>query len=382
MKRFVSLLTALLLLAGALSAAASIYDPDAVTMYVKTSDGKTLNMREQPDPNAKVLAQIPYGAEVTVYSDFLGMVWYHIQYGMFNGYVKTEFLTDHKPKPFVTPTPRPTAKPTSTPKPTAKPTPTPTPSPAELIAREIEAARSLGLVPQGMLSEGNVTWQELDGLLTNAIRLKSKNPAAIRSHVYLTLEEYNAANAGAQFNIVLRGVAAAEMYGALIDMGEEDPSLDHSHDPYIADAADIILAQEYAGIVTSDDRSDWRQFPMLEMAITILDHADTTSGKPVMSIDAEHLFFPTHPLTRTDAILGVYRLYRSFHTGMGTVLVTHSRQANLRANPSMKATIIGKADPGNVYVVVAIPSNGWYQIMLPNGTTAFIAAGMVSFTMN
>jgi len=67
---------------------------------------------------------------------------------------------------------------------------------------------------------------------------------------------------------------------------------------------------------------------------------------------------------------------------MGTVLATHSRQANLRANPSMKAAIIGKADPGNVYVVVAIPSNGWYQIMLPNGTTAFIAAGMVSFTMN
>lgn len=375
MKRFFSLLTALFLLAAMLPAAASIYDPDAYPMYVKTPDGKQLNMREEPDPNARVLTKIPYGAEVTVYPDILGMVWNHVQYGMYNGYVKTEFLTDRQPKPFITPTPKPTAKPTP------KPTPTATPSPAELIAREIQAARSLGLVPQGMLSEGNVTWQELDGLLTNAVRLKSKNPAAIRSHVYLTLEEYQAASAGAQFNIVLRGVAAAEMYGALIDMGDENPRQDHFHDPYIADADDIGLAQGYAGVVTTDDSSDWRQLPMLDMVITVLDHADTTSGNPVMSIDAEHLFFPTHPLTRTDAILGVYRLHRSFHTGIGTVLVTHTRQANLRAEPSMKATIVGKADPGNVYEVVGIPTNGWYQIMLPNGTTVFIAAGMVSFTM-
>jgi uncharacterized protein YgiM (DUF1202 family) len=376
MKRVICLLTALFLMAAMLPATASIYDPDAIIMYVKTPDGNKLNMREEPDPNAKILTKIPYGAEVTVYSDILGMIWYHVQYGMFNGYVKTEFLTDRQPKPFITPTPKPTAKPTPT------PTPTATPSPAELIAREIEAARSLGLVPQGMLSEGNVTWQELDGLLTNAVRLKSKNPGAIRSHVYLTLEEYQAANAGAQFNIVLRGLAAAEMYGALIDMGEENPRLNHSHDPYIADAADITMAQEYAGVVTTADSSDWRQLPLLDMVITVLDHADTTSGKPVLSIDAEHLFFPTHPLTRTDAILGVYRLYRSFHTGIGTVVVTPTRQANLRAEPSMKAAIVGKADPGNVYEVVGIPTNGWYQIMLPNGTTVYIAAGMVSFTMN
>jgi uncharacterized protein YgiM (DUF1202 family) len=374
MKRIICLLTALLLMAAMLPATASIYDPDAIIMYVTTPDGNKLNMREEPDPNAKIITKIPYGAEVTVYMDILGMVWYHVQYGMFNGYVKTEFLTDRHPKPFVTPTPKPTAKPT--PKPTA------TPSPAELIAREIEAAHSLGLVPQGMLSEGNVTWQELDGLLTNAVRLKSKNPGAIRSYVYLTLEEYQAANAGAQFNIVLRGVAAAEMYGALIDMGEENPGLNHSHDPYIADTAEIIKAQEYAGVVTTAGSSDWRQLPLLDMVITVLDHADAASGKPALSIDADHLFFPTHPLTRTDAIVGVYRLYHSFHTGIGTVLVTHARQANLRAEPSMKAAIVGKADPGNVYEVVGIPSNGWYQIMLPNGTSAYIAAGMVSFAMN
>jgi len=376
MKRVISLLTAFILMAALLPAAASIYDPDTIIMYVKTPDGNKLNMREEPDPNARILTKIPYGAQVTVYSDILGMVWYHVQYGMFNGYVKTEFLTDRNPKPFITPTPKPTAKPTP------KPTPTATPSPAELIAREIQAVRSLGLVPQGMLSEGSVTWQELDGLLTNAVRLKSKNPGAIRSHVYLTLEEYQAANAGAQFNIVLRGLAAAEMYGALIDMGEENPRLNHSHDPYIADAADITMAQDYAGLVTAADSPDWRQLPLLDMVITVLDHADAASGKPALSIDADHLFFPTHPLTRTDAIVGVYRLYHSFHTGMGTVVVTHTRQANLRAEPSMQAAIVGKADPGSVYEVVGIPTDGWYQIMLPNGTAVYIAAGMVSFTMN
>ena len=302
MKKVFSLLIALFLLAAMLPASASIYDPDAVIMYVKTPDGNKLNMREEPDPSAKVISKIPYGAEVTVYSDFLGMVWYHVQYGMFNGYVKTEFLTDRHPKPFITPIPKPTVKPTP------KPTPTPTLSPAELIAREIESARSQGLVPQGMVSEGNVTWQELDGLLTNAVRLKSKNPAAIRSHVYLTLEEYQAADAGAQFNIVLRGVAAAEMYGALIDMGEEDPRLNHSHDPYIADAADITKAQDYAGVMTAAGSSDWRQLPLLDIVIAVLDHADTTSGHPVMDIDAEHLFFPTHPKSPTVANLGVLRL--------------------------------------------------------------------------
>ena len=45
----------------------------------------------------------------------------------------------------------------------------------------------------------------------------------------------------------------------------------------------------------------------------------------------------------------------------------------------MNAEIIGKADPGNVYEVVGIPSNGWYQIIAPNSRTAYIAAGMVSF---
>ena len=372
MKRLLSLVTILCLLAALMPASASIYDPGASTMYVKTSDGKSLNMRAEPDANAQVLARIPYGASVTVYTDFVGMVWYHIQYGMFNGYVRTQYLSSHKPKPFVPPTPKPTKKPVVTPPPT----------PEELMNQQIAAARKLGLVPQGMSTDGNCTWQELDGLLTNAIRLKNKNSSAIRNHVYLSQAEYQAANAGAAFNIVLRGVAAAEMYGALIDMGQSDPSLNHSNDPYIADMAEIEICQQYAGVAASAGSADWRGLPMLDMVITVLDYADGATGKPVMSMDAAHDFFPNHPLTRVDAILGVYSLYNSFYHYLGKVTVTHQRQANLRAEPSMKSAIVGKVDPGAVYDVIAIPKKGWYQIQLPNGTTAYIVGGMVSYASN
>jgi hypothetical protein len=233
-----------------------------------------------------------------------------------------------------------------------------------------------------MQAEGNCTWQELDGLITNAIRLKNKNPAAIRNHVYLTLADYQAANAGAQFNIVMRGVAAAEMYGALIDMGEMNPMASHANDPYIADAGNIDLCQQYAGVDLDPGSADWRALPMLDMVTVILDHVSGVSGKPVMTIDADHDFLATHALTRADAILAVSRLYHSLHTGIGMVTVTHYRQANLRAQPSMKAAIVGKVDPGAVYEVIDIPKEGWFHIQLPNGTTAYIAAGMVSFMMN
>ncbi len=167
-----------------------------------------------------------------------------------------------------------------------------------------------------------------------------------------------------------------------MDMGEMDPALNHSNDPYIVDAADIDLAQQFAGRVTVPGSADWRDKSLLEMVITILDHTDGSTGKAVMEMDAEHEFMPTHPLTRADAIISVYRLYNSFYSYMGTVTVTHSRQANLRTEPSMKAAIIGKVNPQEVYPVVDIPNNGWYHIQLPDGKTCYIAAGMVSFSRN
>lgn len=376
MKQVVSLILILaIMLTIGTPALASMYNPDGYVMYVKTGNGLKLNLRESPDANAKIIGKIPYGEAVSVYPKFLSDKWSHVQYGMLNGYVMKSFLVRNPPKPYVSPTPKPTTKPTP------KPTATPQPKPEELLQKELNAARALGLVPVGMIDAGNVTWGELNELLSNAIRLKNRNMSAQRMHVYLSRSEYEQANCGAAFDVVLRGVAAAEMYGALMDMGEQNPAFNHSNDPFIADVTDIALCQEYAGRASGYDAADWRTIPLINMVTTIIDNADTMSGMHVMSLDNEYDFLPNNPLTRTDAILAVYRLYRSFNTQLGTVTVVHQRQANLRAAPSMRAEIIGKADPGAVYGVIRIEADGWYQIVLPSGKTAYIAAGMVSFVM-
>ena len=237
MKRILSLMTLLALLLGLLPASASIYDPNSGSMFIKTANGKSVNMREEPSTDAKVITSIPYGRSVVVYSGFVSGQWSHVQYGMFNGYVMTRFLTGEKPAPFTPPTPKPTPRPTAT------------PSPEQRRANEIKEAQKLGIVPQGMKTDGIATWDDLNNLLTNVVRLKTKNPAAQRTHVYLTREEYEASGAGAQYNIVLRGVAAAELYGVLLDIDDNKHSLNLTNDPYIADYADIQLAQQYAGAI-------------------------------------------------------------------------------------------------------------------------------------
>jgi uncharacterized protein YgiM (DUF1202 family) len=367
MKKIIAMMVMLTLLLSLLPASASIYDPNAANMYVKTENGKTLNLREEPNTNAKVITNIPYGKPVLVYSGFISDKWSHVQYGMFNGYVMKRFLTDKKPEPFVPPTPKPTSKPTAA------------PSPEQLRANEIKEAQKLGIVPQGMKTDGIATWDDLHNLLTNVVRLKTKNPAAQRAHVYLTKEEYAASGAGAQYNIVLRGVAAAEMYGLLLDIDDAKHSLDHANDFFIADYVDIQLAQQYAGRTAPYNPNDWRTLDMVEMVLTVLDHTDMHTGENVLSLDAENNFYPTHPLTREDAILAAYRLYNSYTTYVGTVVVTHVRQANLRQGPSMQDTIVGKADPGARYPVVAIEKGRWYKVMLPDGKTAYISGTMVTF---
>ncbi len=367
MKKIIAMMVMLTLLLSLLPASASIYDPNAANMYVKTENGKTLNLREEPNTNAKVITNIPYGKPVLVYSGFISDKWSHVQYGMFNGYVMKRFLTDKKPEPFVPPTPKPTSKPTAA------------PSPEQLRANEIKEAQKLGIVPQGMKTDGIATWDDLNNLLTNVVRLKTKNPAAQRTHVYLTKEEYAASGAGAQYNIVLRGVAAAEMYGLLLDIDDAKHSLDHANDFFIADYVDIQLAQQYAGRTAPYNPNDWRTLDMVEMVLTVLDHTDMHTGENVLSLDAENNFYPTHPLTREDAILAAYRLYNSYTTYVGTVVVTHVRQANLRQGPSMQDTIVGKADPGARYPVVAIEKGRWYKVMLPDGKTAYISGTMVTF---
>lgn len=408
MRRLLAAALLLAVLAGLMNVSASIYDPNALTMYVKTADGKPAVLREKPNAKGKELAKIPYGAKILVYSDFVSMEWSHVQYEMFNGFIPNKLIVEKKPKPFHPPTPKPappTRKPvapthkpvkpthkpvtptrrpgpTPVPVPTRKPTPLPTriPSPRDLRAAEILAARKLGLVPPGMKADGTATWDDLNTLLTNVIRLKNGNSLAQRSHVYLNLEEYLAGGAGAQFNFVLRGVAAAEIYGALMDMGIPDPAANHSNDPFIADAQEAFTTQQYAGRDVPYTPDDWRTKDLLSMIITVMDYTDASTGKGVMEMDDSHLFRPNQPLTQEDAILAAYRLYHSYSAYVGTVLVTHGRDVNLRAKPSMNADILGTTAPGTTYPVVAIEKGGWYKIQLPDSRTCYIAAGMVAFS--
>lgn len=366
MKKVFSTVLALVLLFSLLTASASIFDPNAKKMYVKTGDGKGLHLRTDTNTHSQILATIPYGAEVLHYSDFISMEWAHVQYGMYNGYVMNKFLVEKKPKPFVTPSPKPTVK------------PTPVPSPEEQRAAEVMAAQKLGIVPKGMKTDGSCTWDDLNTLLTNVIRLKTKNASAARANMYMTREEYQASQAGAQYDVVLRGVAAAELYGALIDLGVKEPEANHINDPFIADAADVQLTQEYAGKMSPYNAGDWRTKDLLSIIITVLDYADVISGKGVMTLDDYHMFYPTHPLTQEDAILAAYRLYNSATTFVGTVKVVHNRDVNLREKPSMSAKILGTTSPGTTYPVLEV-EKGWYKIQLPDGRACYISAGMVAF---
>ncbi|MGI6694669.1 MAG: SH3 domain-containing protein [Christensenellales bacterium] len=389
MKKIVALMTLLALLLGLPPVSASIYDPNACNMFIKRENGQPVDMYLEPNIDAEVIIAIPYGETVLVYSDFISNQWSHVQYGMHNGFVMKNFLTDMDPGPFVPPTPRPPRPtptprpprptPVPTPKPTPIPTPTATPSPEQRRANEIMEAQKLGIVPQGMRTDGIATWDDLNNLLTNVVRLKIMNPAAERTHVYLTREEYEASSAGAQYNMVLRGVAAAEMYGVLLDIDDTKHSLDHANDPFIADYADIRLAQQYTGRTAPYNPDDWRTIDLGEMVLAVLDHADARTGESVLSLDAGYNFYPIHPLTHEDAILAAYRLYNSCAAYVGTVVVTHSRPVNLRQGPSKKDAIVGKADPGTIYPVIAVEKGGWYKVLLPDGRIVYISGSMVSF---
>ena len=85
-----------------------------ITMYVYTANGKTLNMRAEPNTSATIVANIPYGAAVNVYEPY-NSAWYSIGYNGTTGYVMSRFLVSNPPGP----------------KPTSKPSPTATPSPSQ-----------------------------------------------------------------------------------------------------------------------------------------------------------------------------------------------------------------------------------------------------------
>lgn len=110
--RFLALFLALLMIVPMVSLAEEM-------MWVKTPNGKSVNMRAEPRSDAAILCQIPYGKAVTMHNPMLGSNFFYCTYKGHTGYINSNYLSHHEPAP--KPTPKPTAKPTS--RPTATPAP-------------------------------------------------------------------------------------------------------------------------------------------------------------------------------------------------------------------------------------------------------------------
>lgn len=82
------------------------------TFYVKTANGKGLNLRSAPERGDNVVASIPYGAQIEAIDVCMDGVWINVSYNGNAGWVMYRYLTSSRPNP----------------KPTAKPNPTPTPT--------------------------------------------------------------------------------------------------------------------------------------------------------------------------------------------------------------------------------------------------------------
>ncbi|MFH1512922.1 MAG: SH3 domain-containing protein [Bacillota bacterium] len=78
------------------------------TMYVYTSNGQPLNMRDAPSIIGNVMTQIPNGAAVRV-NDVLDDTWYSVSYNGYTGYSMSRYLVGATPT--CTPWPYPTVTP-------------------------------------------------------------------------------------------------------------------------------------------------------------------------------------------------------------------------------------------------------------------------------
>lgn len=94
-KRFLALLCTLVLLTVSLLPMAALASSKR---YVYTSNGKSLNMRKAPITHANnKIANIPYGASVTVENFVDGGTWAYIKYDGKHGYVMSRYLVTKKP---------------------------------------------------------------------------------------------------------------------------------------------------------------------------------------------------------------------------------------------------------------------------------------------
>jgi len=97
-KRLLALTAVMILVLSVCMTSALAYE----TMYVRTGNGKTLNVRSEPATGDNVLLRLPYGEQVTV--DYhLGNGWSCIMLaGAYDvGYVQTKFLVSKNPGKYV-----------------------------------------------------------------------------------------------------------------------------------------------------------------------------------------------------------------------------------------------------------------------------------------
>ena len=98
MKKFISVLIAAVLLVLAVSVAVS--ESQGTTMYVKTPNGKALNVRSSMSSadDSNVIGSLRYGSKVITYGGKDG--WLMIDYGNATGYIMAKYLVKEKPAPY------------------------------------------------------------------------------------------------------------------------------------------------------------------------------------------------------------------------------------------------------------------------------------------
>ena len=100
-KRALSILFAIVLVATLMPAVQALA---STTMYVDTSNGKSLNVRDYPSKDGNVIYTLPYGAEVTIDEGFVGSTWAHVELSGGDGYCMYRYLSDSQPGPKPNPT--------------------------------------------------------------------------------------------------------------------------------------------------------------------------------------------------------------------------------------------------------------------------------------
>lgn len=96
-KKGTALLLAVALCLCACAALAMPGDHDVSYRYVKTGNGKSLNLRQEASPDAKVLTTVPYGAELIVYDYSKGDKWMHVIFNSYEGFVMSRYTDSAKP---------------------------------------------------------------------------------------------------------------------------------------------------------------------------------------------------------------------------------------------------------------------------------------------